>query len=137
MESREEIWPSVDVCRQHRNPESIREYADYVARWRLLTDAERRFLVAMRRLHAAGTRLVLLTLPGRSIAQDLMPAGLKQQQAQLRDALVKNEGFIEWKPAALDASLYCDLLHVNPRGREVESAWLARQLADLLRHSGV
>jgi hypothetical protein len=134
----EDSWPSASVCRQHRSQDSLRAYADYVARWRVLTDAERAaFVAALRRLHAAGTRMVLLTLPSQSTAQDVVPESLKQQQAQLRDTLVKNDGFVEWKPAALDMSFYCDLLHVNQRGHEVDSAWLARQLSALLGHSGV
>jgi hypothetical protein len=124
---------------QRQTPDALRAYADYATHWRVTTEGERAaYLAYLRRMHAAGTRVVLLTLPRSPSADAVVPASLKQESVLLRDRLMKQEGFIEWEPGAMDDSLYCDQLHVNQRGRAFYSAWLAKQLAVLLgAHSGV
>ena len=89
-------------------------------------------------MQAAGTRVVLFTVPRSPSGDSVVPANLKREAALLRERLIKQDGFLGWEPGAMDESLYCDQLHVNHRGRAFYSAWLAKQLAALLRvHSGV
>ncbi len=135
----QEEWPPEASCRHRKNPDALAAYAQYAARWREITDDERATdLAYLRRMQAAGTRVVLLTLPRSPSGDSVVPASLKRETALLRERLIKQDGFLEWEPGAMDESLYCDQVHANHRGRAFYSAWLAKQLAALLGvHSGV
>ena len=128
-----EDWPLDARCLSGKTQEAMRAYADYAARWQLASDDERTaYLVYLRRIQATGTRVVLLRLPRSPSGEKVAPAGLMQQSAQLRARLLKEEGFTGWEPDVMAESLYCDQIHVNRRGRDYYSAWLAKQLLALL-----
>ena len=128
-----EEWTIQSRCLQSETADVLDTYADHAARWRMTTDAERlAWLVYLRRMRAAGTRVVLLAVPRAPSADGAVPADLKRQGALLREELLAHEGFIGWDPGAMAESLYCDQVHVNRRGRAFYSAWLAKQLAALL-----
>jgi hypothetical protein len=128
-----EEWSLEAICKQSQAPDAQLAYADYAARWRITTDAERAAdLDYLRRMRAAGTQVILLTVPRSPSADAVVPPRLKQESALLRERLMKQEGFIEWEPDTMGESLYCDQIHVNQRGRAFYSAWLAKQLAALL-----
>lgn len=130
-----EDWPLASSCRQSKSPSVLRLYADSATHWRTTTAGERApYLAYLRRMQAAGTRVVLLGVPRSPEAAAVVPSGIKRQAMQLRDQLVKEDGFLTWSPPAMDETRYCDQMHVNRSGRAFYSAWLARQLAFLLEH---
>ena len=134
-----EEWALESRCRQSQTRDALATYAMYAARWRVITDAERSTdLAYIRRMQAAGSRVVLFTVPRSPSGDSVVPANLKREAALLRERLIKQDGFLGWEPGAMDESLYCDQLHVNHRGRAFYSTWLAKRLAALLGvHSGV
>ena len=130
-----EDWPLASSCSQSKSPGVLHLYADSAAHWRTTTAGERApFLAYLRHMQAAGVRVVLLGVPRSPAASAIVPAGIKRQAVQLRDQLVKENGFLAWSPSAMEDALYCDQMHVNRSGRAFYSAWLAKQLTVLLEH---
>ena len=130
-----EEWASATACRQSKTADALRAYAGYAGHWSTTTADQRTdYLSYLRAMRAAGTQLVLLNVPRAPSADRVVPPLLRQQAERLRAHLRDEEGFIAWSPGVMPESLYCDQVHVNRRGRAFFSAWLSKQLTDLLEH---
>jgi hypothetical protein len=128
-----EHWTLPSVCSARHDAESQRAYAEYARHWRPTREAERTaYLGYLHAMQAAGTRIVLLELPRSPAADEAIPDAIKQEGARLRAELAQREGFPFWDPGVLPTDVYCDQMHMNARGREAYSDWLARRLNALL-----
>jgi len=128
-----EHWPLESRCEQRKTPEALRAYASFAGRWRIMREEEQaRYLAYLRPMQAAGTVVVLITLPRSPSAEFVVPDVLKRDGAKLRNQLVAQHHFQDLVPAPMSELLYCDQGHVNQRGREFYSTWLAGRLHELL-----
>ena len=82
-------------------------------------------------MQSAGTQIILVDLPRSPVVAELVPSPLQEQVSAVRRQLSEVEGFGSWTPGELSESEYCDHGHMNERGREQYSRWLATRLEAL------
>ncbi len=125
-----DVFPDEDECRRRVGPGALAQYRSTVANWRLMSSSRReRYLAPLRTMAKEGTRVVLLDLPRSAQADSAFPRAFALSIKTLLATIANNEGFEVWAPPALPDDAYCDQGHVNAKGRDVISAWLAQKLS--------
>jgi hypothetical protein len=123
------------VLTPHRRPLPV--YRAMLARDRVSTPAERRpWLDRLAALRAHGTQVAMIELQHAPAADIAFPEQLERDTRQLRLTLTAQDGLADLEPAwPRRAENFIDLGHRNRRGREVYSAWLAGEIARMLREA--
>ena len=127
------------ACQRNDDPKLLSDYAAQAMLWRTSsTNALDAWLGYLRRLHAAGTQVILLDVPRAPASEAAIPAAMRERIESLRTQIAQREGFAFWQPGAMDAGMFCDLVHSNTNGRAFFSDWLGHRLNALLgAHAGV
>ncbi len=93
-----------------------------------------RYLNAMKRLKAHGAQVAIIRIPTSPMAQQLIPDRLSGPARQiLADLQGKNGETVLAIPDQPPQAAYADLGHMNAQGQQLYMAWLAPQIAALVR----